>query len=84
MFMGDVDASEALNLHQTDIVKGERGLCHGPRFLRIRVIGRRKSHREMDGSHQSRNFPYKYRCISLLFLTFDRFVNQLSEFEGRS
>ena len=30
-----------------------------------------------------REFPFKNWCSSLLFLTFDRFVKQLSKFEGR-
>ena len=79
-----MDASRALDLHRTSLIKGNRGPRHGPGFLRFRVIRRLYFHHEMDVPHRLRNCPYKNRCISLLFWTFDRFVKQLSEFEWRS
>ena len=59
LFMGDVDASEALDLHRTALISGERGQRRWPRFLRFRAIGRRRSNREMDGSYSSRNSSLK-------------------------
>ena len=37
-----------------------------------------------NNSHFSREFLFKNRCSSCSFLTFDRFVQHLSKFEGRS
>ena len=45
---------------------------------------RRSVFTESDGPRFSLTFSYKNRCSSLCILTFDRFVKQLTEFEGRS
>ena len=37
-FVGNVDASEAVDLHRTSLIKGDHGPHRGPRSLWFRVI----------------------------------------------
>ena len=81
LFVSDVDASKASDLHRTGERRRQRGIVVYD-HLTIGAVDWSSPHQTARVSRG--NSSLKTDVFSLLLLTFDRIVKQLSNFEGRS